>query len=106
MKRYDVYWARLDPVEGSEISKTRPCVIVSLNSLNATLTTVVACPLTSTVRPTWRTRLTVNVANRPADVCVDQIRVLSKTRLTRKLGSLSGHEAKALCELLTEMYGA
>jgi mRNA interferase MazF len=41
MKRYDVYWARLDPVEGSELSKTRPCVIVSMDVLNASLATVV-----------------------------------------------------------------
>jgi mRNA interferase MazF len=105
MKRYDVFWARLDPVEGRELSKTRPCVIVSLDSLNASLTTVVVCPLISTLRPTWRTRLTISVAGQASDVCVDQIRVLSKLRLTKKLGTLSSIEAKALRELLTEMYG-
>lgn len=80
-------------------------MIVSLNSLNATLTTVVACPLTSTLRPSWRTRLTVTIANQPADICADQIRVLSKTRLAKKLGSLSVLEANALRDLLIEMYG-
>lgn len=105
MKRYDVFWARLDPVEGSELSKTRPCVIVSLDSLNSSLTTVVVCPLTSMLRPTWRTRLRVSVAGQPSDVCADQIRVLSKTRLTKKLGALSSVEAKSLRELLTDMYG-
>ena len=105
MKRYEVFWARLNPVEGSGLSKTRPCVIVSLNSLNASLTTVVVCPLTSTLRPTWRTRLRVTVAGQASDVCVDQIRVLSKTRLTKKQGTLSSAEATALGELLTDMYG-
>ncbi len=105
MKRYEVFWARLDPVEGSELSKTRPCVIVSMDSLNASLTTVVVCPLTSTLRPAWRTRLRVTVAGQPSDVCVDQIRVLSKTRLTKKLGALSSTEAEGLKELLTDMYG-
>ena len=105
MKRYDVFWARLDPVEGSELSKTRPCVIVSLDSLNASLTTVVVCPLTSMLRPTWRTRLRVSVAGQPSDVCADQIRVLSKTRLTKKLCALSSVEAKSLRELLSDMYG-
>ncbi len=105
MKRYDVFWARLDPVEGSELSKTRPCVIVSRDSLNASLTTVVVCPLTSTLRPTWRTRLKVLVASQASDICADQIRVLSKTRLTKKLGTLSSAEADELRELLTDLYG-
>ena len=105
MKRYDVFWARLDPVEGSELSKTRPCVIVSMDSLNACLTTVVVCPLTSTLRPTWRTRMKVLVAGEASDICADQIRVLSKTRLTKKLGTLSSAEADELRELLTDLYG-
>ena len=105
MKRYEVFWARLDPVEGSEISKTRPCVIVSLEALNATLPTVVVCPLTTTLRPSWRTRLGIHLAGKRSDVCVDQIRVLYKTRLTKRLGQLSMIEATALRELLAEMYG-
>lgn len=105
MKRYDVYYARLDPVEGSEIGKTRPCVIVSLDALNAALPTLVVCPLTTKLRPQWRSRLRVNSAGKPADVCADQIRVLSKTRLTRKLGTLTAKEITALRGLLTEMYG-
>lgn len=80
-------------------------MIVSLNSLNASLTTVVVCPLTSTLRPTWLTRLRVTVAGQASDVCVDQIRVLRKTRLTKKVGTLSPAEATALGELLTDMYG-
>lgn len=105
MKRYDIHWARLDPVEGSEMGKTRPCVIVSDNARNAALRTVVVCPLTSAIRPQWRTRLQVNCGGRKADVCADQIRVLSKARLGQKIGALSDAEAAALRELLAEMYG-
>ena len=105
MRRYDVYWARLDPVEGSEPSKTRPCVIVSMDSLNAIVTTVLVCPLTSMLRPAWRTRLRIAGAGQAADVCVDQIRVLSKTHLAKKPGSLSPVEAEALRNLLTDMSG-
>ncbi len=105
MKRYEIYYARLDPVEGSEIGKTRPCVIVSLNALNAALPTLVVCPLTTKLRPQWRSRLRVTSEGKPADVCADQIRVLSKTRLTRKLGTLTKNEAAALRDLLSEMYG-
>lgn len=105
VKRYDIYWARLDPVEGSEPGKTRPCVIVSLDALNDALPTVVVCPLTTVLRPAWRTRLAVTSAGKPSDVCADQIRVVSKMRLTRKIGALKPAKAAALRELLTEMYG-
>ena len=105
MKRYEVYWVRLDPVEGAEIGKARPAVIVSDNFRNRQLGTVVVCPLTTMLRPHWRTRLQVSVGAQPADVCADQIRTVSKTRLTTKLGALAPGEAAALRDLLVEMYG-
>jgi len=105
MKRDEIYWGRLDPVEGSEMGKTRPCVIVSDDLRNSLLRTVVVCPLTTVLRPHWRTRLQVMCAGRKADVCADQIRVLNKTRLAHKIGVLPPAEAAALRELLTEMYG-
>jgi len=105
MKRGEVYWIRLDPAEGSEIGKTRPGVIVSLNFLNTVLPTVVVCPLTSVLRPTWRTRLQVICAGRKADICAEQIRVVSKRRLGAKLGTLTDTDATALRQLLSEMYG-
>ncbi len=105
MKRGEIYWARLDPVEGSEMSKTRPCVVVSRNELNGLLPTVVVCPLSSVVRPRWRTRLQVRCDGRPADICAEQIRTVSKARLDGRLGALTRTEVAALCALLTEMYG-
>ena len=106
MKRYEIWYARLEPVEGSEIGKTRPCVIVSLDAMNAALPTLVVCPLTSKLHAGWRSRLRVMCAGKPAELCADQIRVLSKTRLTKKLGSLTKTEAAGLRSLLSEMYGA
>lgn len=105
MKRSEVDWARLDPVEGSEYGKTRPCVIVSLDALNAALPTVVVCPLTTVPRPSWRSRLQVTVAGKRADICADQIRTISKTRLEKRMGTLSKRDAEALHRLLGEMYG-
>jgi len=104
VKRYQIHWARLDPVEGSEIGKARPCVIVSRDELNAALNTVVVCPLTTTLRPKWRTRLRVTSAGQPADVFVDQIRTVSKSRLAGKLGELTRPEVAALRNLLQETY--
>jgi mRNA interferase MazF len=105
VKRYEVRWATLDPVEGSEMAKTRPVVIVSLDALNERLRTVTVCPLTSSVHPGWRTRIAVRVGRRDAEVAVDHIRTISKSRLGRKLGSLSENDARALRRLITEMYG-
>jgi mRNA interferase MazF len=91
VKRYEVRWADLDPTQGSEMAKTRPVVIVSLDVLNARLQTVTVCPLTTQLHPTWRTRLAVRVAKRQAEIAVDQIRTISKARLGKKLGSHHAH---------------
>ncbi len=105
MKRYEIRWAALDPARGSELAKTRPVVIVSLDVLNQRLATVTVCPLTSQLHPTWRSRLPVRCGRQPAEVAVDQIRTISKDRLGRKLGALTDVEAATLRRLLTEMYG-
>ena len=105
MKRYDILWADLDPVRGSEISKTRPVVVVSLDALNAALATVTVCPLTSQPHHGWRSRVQIRCAGKPAEIAVDQIRTISKQRLGRKIGSLSESEASSLRRVITEMYG-
>jgi mRNA interferase MazF len=105
MKRYDIRWANLDPTVGSETRKTRPVVIVSLDALNDKLDTVVICPLTTSLHPAWRSRLQVRAANRHAEIAVDQIRTVSKSRIGDKLDELSEKEAAALRRLIVEMYG-
>ena len=105
MKRYEIRWAALDPVQGAEMAKTRPAVIVSLDALNQRLQTVTICPLTSHLHPTWRTRLGCRVGGQSAEIAVDQIRTVSKARLGKKVGALSNEEAGALRRLITEMYG-
>ena len=103
-ERYSIYRADLNPTRGSEISKVRPVVVVSLDELNAMLETVVVCPLTTKLRPRWRCRLAVRCQGRRAEVAVDQVRTISKSRLISKMGALSRHEATELCLLLAEMY--
>ena len=105
MKRRYIRWASLDPVQGAEMAKTRPAVIVSLDALNRKLQTITVCPLTSQLHPTWRTRLGCRVGGQRAEIAVDQIRTVSKARLGGKLGALSNEEAGALRRLITEMYG-
>ena len=103
-KRYDIHWVELDSARGSELRKTRPAVIVSLDVLNRALETVVVCPLTSQLHPAWRTRLPVKVKGKQAEIAADQIRTVSMGRLGKKLASLTAQDAAALRRLLGEMY--
>ena len=105
MKRYEIRWTVLDPSRGAEMAKTRPAVIVSLDVLNRRLDTVTVCPLTSQLHPSWRSRVPIRCAGRPAEVAVDQIRTVSKARLGEKIGSLTPSDAAMLRRVITEMYG-
>lgn len=105
MKRYEIRWATLDPTRGAEMAKTRPVVIVSLDVLNEKLATVTVCPLTTQLHPHWRSRLQVKCGRQDAEIAVDQIRTVSKSRLGDRVGSLSPAEAAALRRIITEMYG-
>lgn len=105
MKRYDIRWATLDPALGAEMAKTRPAVIVSLDLLNERLDTITVCPLTARLHPDWRARLQVKCGRHAAEVAVDQIRTISKSRLGRRIDKLSDQDAAALRRLITEMYG-
>ena len=103
-KRYNVHWVTLDPGRGSELRKTRPAVIVSLDVLNRLLETVVVCPLTTQLHPDWRSRVPVRVGGKPAEIAADQIRAINRSRLGKKIGALSARDAAALRRLLGEMY--
>lgn len=105
MKRYEVFYVRLDPTEGSEMAKTRPAVIVSLDSLNAALPIVVVCPLSSRLRPEWRSRIQATIAGKKSDICVEQIRTVNKSRLSTRIGALKAADSLALRRLINEMYG-
>jgi mRNA interferase MazF len=87
------------------MQKTLPVVIVGLDALNEILSTVTVCPLTTQLHAAWRTRLTVEAGNRDADIAVDKIRTISKSRISRKLGVPTSQEAATLRRLITEMYG-
>lgn len=103
--RYEIRWVSLNPTQGAEMGKKRPAVIVSLDALNEKLQTVTICPLTSRLHPSWRSRLQVRCNRQDAEIAVDQIRTISKSRLGPKIGALTEDEASALRRIITEMYG-
>lgn len=102
-KQFDIYWVSLDPTRGSEIKKTRPCVIVSPNEMNETLKTVVVVPLTSTVID-WPFRTVITVASGKSSAACDQLRTIAKERLRDKLGTVVPAERRQLSDILQAMF--
>jgi len=86
VKQFEVYLVTLDPTKGSEIKKTRPCVIVSPNEMNHYLNTAVIIPLTSTIK-NYPTRVSCSFDNKAGQVAIDQIRAVDKSRLVKKIGA-------------------
>lgn len=105
IKRYEVYYANLNPTIGSEIQKIRPVVVVSKTEMNKYLDTVVICPATTSLHPHWRSRVPCIIDNKEAEIAVDQIRTISKKRLMNKIDVLSSSINSRLRNLITEMYG-
>lgn len=103
--RYGIYFADLNPTLGSEINKIRPVVIVSRNEMNRYSDTVVVCPLTSVIHKKWRSRIQFVCAGQPAEIAVDQIRTISKVRITKKIDQLSPELSSQVRNLIVEMYG-
>ena len=84
-KRFDVYWVNLDPTIGAEVKKTRPCVILSPDSMNQGLKTVLIAPMTTTMK-NWPFRVPVTHKKNKGQVMLDQIRAVSKKRLHKRGG--------------------
>jgi mRNA interferase MazF len=96
----EIWWVNLDPTLGSEISKRRPCLIVSPDETNEHLRTVIAAPITSTIRP-WPTRLTIKLQRQNSSVALDQVRAIDRTRLIKKITMI---DPEAALEILREMF--
>lgn len=103
IKRFDVYLITLDPTIGSEIKKTRPCVIISPDEMNENINTLIIAPLTSTRKP-YPSRVDVVFKNKKGQIALDQIRAIDKRRLLKKLGKISEHTEDKICEILVTMF--
>lgn len=103
--RFDVCFINLDPTIGAEIRKTLPCVIVSPNEMNlSNLKTILIAPLTSTIRPNYPTRTTINFNGKTGQIALDQIRVIDRIRVVKKLGTISKDEQQNTLQILQEMF--
>ena len=99
----EVWLVALDPALGSEIRKTRPCLVVSPDEMNRHLRTVVVVPMTTVTRP-YPSRVRVTFQGREGQVALDRIRAVDRTRLVRRLGRVSPKTAHAVSRLLVEMF--
>jgi mRNA interferase MazF len=103
VQRFDVFLVNLDPTQGREIQKTRPCVVISPNEMNRQIATVIIAPMTTQGRD-YPTRIACQFQGKTGQIVLDQIRTVDKTRLVKRLGQISPDEQKQVLELLAEMF--
>ena len=103
VRRFDVVVVPLDPTQGSEMQKTRPCVVISPDEMNESLRTAIVAPMTTQGRAR-RWRVPVSFAGRSGHIALDQIRVVDGARLARRVGRLDADAARRVLGTLTEMF--
>ena len=103
INRFEVYLINLDPTVGSEIEKTRPCLVVSPDEMNHNIRTVIVAPMT-TKGPSYPTRTPCRFKGKNGQVVLDQVRAVDRSRLIKKLGRLDGKTAAAVLAVLQEMF--
>ena len=101
--RGEVYLVELDPTRGSEIRKTRPCVIVSPDELNHHLRTSIVAPMTTGGHP-YPFRVSCRFAGKRGHVVLDQLRTVDRERLRKRLGALSDSTMTEVLGVLGEMF--
>jgi mRNA interferase MazF len=103
INQYQIVLVNLDPTVGSEIQKTRPCVVISPDEINRNLRTVVIAPMTTKSKP-YPTRIKVKHQNQTGWVVVDQIRTIDKIRIVKLLGKLTDSEISACKNIIRETF--
>lgn len=102
-KKWEIILVDLNPVKCSEMAKIRPCLIISPNSVNNALNTLIVVPLTSTIK-NYPTRLSINPKGRSGSLAFDQIKTIDKSRIVKKDGELDMNLREAVNTLLQIMF--
>lgn len=105
VRRFDVFLVALDPTVGSEIRKTRPCVVLSPNEMNRSLRTVIVAPMT-TKGKAYPFRMPCMFDGKQGLVVLDQIRTVDGSRLVKRLGRLPAAASQTVLDVIAEMFGA
>jgi mRNA interferase MazF len=102
-RRFDVFLVGLDPTVGSEIQKTRPCLIVSPDEMNTNIRTVIVAPMTSAIKD-YPTRVSCTFRRKTGQIVLDRIRTIDKSRLIRRLGSIDSKAQLDVVSVLQRMF--
>lgn len=103
VKRFDVYLINLDPTVGSEIKKTRPCLIISPDEMNLYIKTVIVAPMTSAGKD-YPTRVPCRFKKKQGQIVLDQIRTIDKSRLIKKLGTIDSEAQQDVISTLQRLF--
>ncbi len=103
VKRFDVYLVNLDPTIGSEIKKTRPCLVVSPDEMNRNIRTVIVAPMTSASKD-YPSRVSCIFRKKEGQIVLDQIRTIDKIRIVKKLGTIDSKAQLDVVSTLQQMF--
>jgi len=103
LNQYQIVLVNLDPTIGSEIRKTRPCIIISPDEMNKYLRTIVVAPMTTNSKK-YPTRIEIKHDNKIGWAVIDQIRTIDKQRIIKNIGRLSSSEIKEIKSIIKETY--
>jgi len=101
--RDEVWLVDLNPTQGAEIQKTRPCLVVSPDEINESVQTVLVAPMTTAIR-SYPTRVLVRFQGKSGQIALDQLRCVDRQRLVRKLGTIAPGIARSASATLVEMF--
>jgi len=105
VKRFEVYLVNLDPTVGSEITKSRPCLVISPNEMNRFIATAIVAPMTTKGRD-YPSRVSCVFQGKQGQVVLDQIRTVDKTRLIKRLGKIGPQTQSEVLSVLAEMFSS
>jgi mRNA interferase MazF len=103
VKRFEVYLVNLDPTIGSEIQKTRPCLVISPDEMNNHIATIIVAPMTTKGRD-YPSRVNCQFEGKAGQIVLDQIRTVDKSRLVKKLGKINATTQDEVLAVLLEMF--
>ena len=103
VKRFDAYLVNLDPTIGSEIQKTRPCLVISPDEMNSNIRTVIVAPMTSTQKG-YPTRVLCTFQKKKGQIVLDQLRTIDKERLIKRLGTIKSKEQLEVISILQRLF--
>jgi mRNA interferase MazF len=103
VRRFDVFLVELAPTVGSEIRKTRPCLIITPDELNRFIRTVIVAPMTTKGR-SYPTRVDCVFDGKEGQIVLDQVRTVDKTRLTKKLGKIDSDTQSVVLSSLADLF--